>query len=155
MKTVLPAAASAKLHIRLVMGMRPEDVIGALRRRLDAQGFGDVEMQVLTRYSPYKVSRGEPMIRALIEACRDHCPVPVEVWPLRAGAGPMHLFPDILGVPFALGGIGSGGRAHAVNEYITVEGLRVFERGVASFLIRFGSEEMFANQNGNSGRNRG
>jgi acetylornithine deacetylase/succinyl-diaminopimelate desuccinylase-like protein len=139
-KTVLPATASTKVHVRLVMGMRTGDVIEAIRRRLDSQGFGDVEIEVLAQYSPYKMSRSEPVIRALVEACQEQAAAAAELWPLRAGAGPLHLFPDVLGVPLAFGGIGSGGRAHSVNEYITVDGLRLFERGVASFLSKYGSE---------------
>jgi acetylornithine deacetylase/succinyl-diaminopimelate desuccinylase-like protein len=45
----------------------------------------------------------------------------------------------VLKMPFVMGGLGHGGRAHSPNEYATVEGMRLFERSVASFLQRFGA----------------
>jgi acetylornithine deacetylase/succinyl-diaminopimelate desuccinylase-like protein len=40
-------------------------------------------------------------------------------------------------MPFIMGGLGHGGRAHSPNEYATIEGMRLFERSVAAFLQRF------------------
>jgi acetylornithine deacetylase/succinyl-diaminopimelate desuccinylase-like protein len=40
-------------------------------------------------------------------------------------------------MPFVMGGLGHGGRAHSPNEYATLEGMRLYERSVAAFLERF------------------
>src|ERR1041384_3086591 len=40
-KTVLPAAASARVDFRLVIGQDPEDILKKLRAHLDAEGFSD------------------------------------------------------------------------------------------------------------------
>jgi acetylornithine deacetylase/succinyl-diaminopimelate desuccinylase-like protein len=49
----------------------------------------------------------------------------------------MHLFGEVLGIPFAFGGLGHGGRSHAPNEFISAEGVRDFFRSMASFLFAF------------------
>jgi acetylornithine deacetylase/succinyl-diaminopimelate desuccinylase-like protein len=43
-KTVVPAAAFAKIDFRLVPDQDPDDVLGLLRQHLQVQGFGDVEV---------------------------------------------------------------------------------------------------------------
>jgi hypothetical protein len=61
----------------------------------------------------------------------------VDIFPLHAGAAPLYVFSKILSVPFAFGGLGHGGLSHVANEYISVEGLRLFQRSMVSFLFNF------------------
>jgi hypothetical protein len=37
-------------------------------------------------------------------------------------------------LPFAAGGLGHGDRPHVANEYMSVSGLKVFEKFAATFL---------------------
>ena len=78
----------------------------------------------------------EPVVQALLSACRRHGGK-VEVFPLHAGAAPLYLFTELLGLPFAFGGLGHGLHSHARNEFISVEGMRDFFRSMASFLFAF------------------
>jgi acetylornithine deacetylase/succinyl-diaminopimelate desuccinylase-like protein len=43
--------------------------------------------------------------------------------------------------PIVSGGLGHGGRQHVANEYMTVEGLRDFEKFVATFLYSMADRE--------------
>ncbi len=140
-KTVMPNQVSVKLDIRPVPNMDPEKVLQLLRCHLDSHGFADIAMRVLSRY-PWSQSDPESMAsRALLDGMAEHCSEPIAVWPRHSGVVPHYLFTRELGLPVAFGGLGHGGRAHSVNEYITVEGLRLHEKAIAAFLYNFAQYE--------------
>ncbi len=135
-KTVLPHEARAKLDCRLVPRMRPELTLRRIREHLDRYGFGDIELIVHDAYPWAKTSIRAEVVQALIKSLRDFGFEP-EVWPHLGGSAPFYLFTEVLGLPFAMGGLGHGGRAHSPNEYATVEGMRLFEKSVVNFLCTF------------------
>jgi acetylornithine deacetylase/succinyl-diaminopimelate desuccinylase-like protein len=59
------------------------------------------------------------------------------MWPSAPWWAPFYLFEDALGIPFASGGAGHAGGAHAADEYATIEGLRTHMRQSIAFLHRF------------------
>ncbi|HYF93784.1 MAG TPA: M20/M25/M40 family metallo-hydrolase [Symbiobacteriaceae bacterium] len=137
-KTVIPREARAKLDVRLVPDMEPAQVVDTLRRHLDEQGFPDISIRVQNAYPASQNSPSSPETQALVRSARAVAQGPVEVWPRSAGAAPHYLFTKVLGLPVAFGGLGHGGRSHSANEYVTVEGLRRHEHGIAAFLLEFG-----------------
>lgn len=139
-KTVLPHIARAKIHLRPVPNMRPQEVVDQIRNHLDRNGFPQVEMDVHTAYPPYKSSVRDPGNQAMIAAYRSLGHEP-EIWPLRAGAAPTYLFKEKLGIELTLGGLGHGARQHSPNEYATVEGMRLYEKSVVSFFHHFANFE--------------
>jgi acetylornithine deacetylase/succinyl-diaminopimelate desuccinylase-like protein len=50
----------------------------------------------------------------------------------------------VLGLPIICGGLGYGGRAHAANEYMSIQGLREFETFVATFLYFIAGDKITA-----------
>ena len=61
------------------------------------------------------------------------------VFPIHAGAAPMYLFSEVLGIPFAFGGVGHGAGSHGPNEYILLDDVTPFMKSVASFFFRYGA----------------
>lgn len=78
-------------------------------------------------------------VKALLRTCGEFGIAP-EVWLHLGGSAPFYLFSDLLGIPFAFGGLGHGGRAHSTNEYATVAGMRDHERSIATLLYRLAGE---------------
>lgn len=136
--TAIPQSARAFLDLRLVPDMDVDSTVRMLRSHLDAAGFEHVEMEIKNAYPWAKVSASSEAVQCLFTACQRHADS-VAYWPIHQGAAPLYLFSQLLGLPFAVGGLGHGGRSHAVNEYITLEGLDLFQRSMASFLIEFGT----------------
>jgi acetylornithine deacetylase/succinyl-diaminopimelate desuccinylase-like protein len=136
MKTLLPHEAIAKVDVRLVPRMDPDDVVAAIRRHLDSNGFPEVEVRAMASYPWSKSSINDPINVALVGAYREFGCEP-EVWPLIPGSAPIYLFTRDLRMQFALGGLGHGGRQHSPNEYATVAGMKLYEKSAASFLLRF------------------
>jgi acetylornithine deacetylase/succinyl-diaminopimelate desuccinylase-like protein len=137
--TLIPRVARAVADLRTLPDMKPDAVIDLIRSHLDRRGFDHVAIK--KRSVPYPASRalpGEPVVKALVEACRAHASK-VTVFPIHAGAAPMYLFSEVLGVPFAFGGVGHGAGSHGPNEYILLDDVLPFMKSVASFFFRYGA----------------
>jgi acetylornithine deacetylase/succinyl-diaminopimelate desuccinylase-like protein len=149
--TLIPRIARAVADLRTLPGMKPDAVIALIRSHLDRRGFGNVEIK--KRSAPYPASRavpGEPVVKALVDACRAHASK-VTVFPIHAGAAPMYLFSDVLGLPYAFGGVGHGAGSHGPNEYILLNDVTPFMKSVASFFFRYGAHRAAQlNARGNS-----
>ena len=135
-KTVLPDSASAKMDIRLVPKMTIEGTRRRVKDHLARRGFTDVEVEHHTDYGWSKVSVSEDVSQACIETARYHGKEP-EVWPLSAGSAPFDIIDQYLGVPWVTSGLGYGGGAHAPNEFAVVEGMKDFEKSVATLFWKW------------------
>ena len=136
-KTVLPRVASAKVDIRFGPNTEPGEVIEKFRRHLVERGFEDIEVTVRDNYTWSKTGAGEDIVDRMVGAYRRHGVEP-EIWPMATWAAPYFVFSRILRLPLVSGGMGHGSRQHSPDEYMTVEGLRDFEKFVATFLDLLG-----------------
>ena len=82
-------------------------MLDLLRAHLDRRGFPHVEVLLRSSYPASQCAPDQPVVTALIEACRQHASS-VQVFPIHAGAAPMHVFSDTIGIPYAFGGVGPG-----------------------------------------------
>lgn len=137
-KTLLPHEVRAKMHVRLVPNMEPEEVRQKITAHLAEIGCSDFDVDFVEGYPWASMSVSAPISQAMIRTLRSFGLQP-EVWPNIAGSAPFYLFSRVLHQPFTMGGLGHGGRIHSPNEYATVEGLRLFEKSVVQFLYEFAS----------------
>ena len=137
-KTVLPAAAGAKLDFRLVPDLTPELVRRLLRTHLDARGFTDIELTPHHGERPSRWPADTAVAKAAIAANRAAYGTEPVVYPLMAGSGPMAQVCDELGIPAVGFGSGNAGSAnHAPNENITIADYIDHIRAFARFLHAF------------------
>lgn len=94
--SVVPAVARAKVDFHLVPDQEPADVLAKLRRHLERQGLGDVEVEPGTQLRPAHGSLTTPLARAAVDAARSAYGEPV-LYPLLPGAGPHRVLLDVLG----------------------------------------------------------
>lgn len=121
-KTVLPARASAKVDFRLVPDQRPEELVQQLRAYLDAQGFSDVQIEVLGAEAPARTDPDDPFVRLVVETAQDVYGQPMQIVPMVGGSGPNHLFMETIGAPIVTAGVGyPGALAHAPNENLRLD----------------------------------
>lgn len=135
-KTLLPHEARAKVDIRMVPHMEPDEVVATVRRHLDAQGYADVAIEMHNLYPWSKVSVKEPVVQALLEGYEQLGRKP-QVVPLNPGSAPYYVFQRILDMPYIAGGLGHGSRQHSSNEYCTVEGILDFQKSVVAFFDNY------------------
>ncbi|HEX7079003.1 MAG TPA: M20/M25/M40 family metallo-hydrolase [Candidatus Eisenbacteria bacterium] len=121
-KTVLPAAASAKVDFRLVPDQTPEEVLRNLRAHLDAEGFPDVEIRFLGGEPPGRSDPDDPFLRLVAATAEPAFGTPMRIAPMIGGSGPNHVFIHELGVPIATAGFGHPDtRAHAPDENLKLD----------------------------------
>src|SRR5205809_3020764 len=132
-KTVLPHEAYAKVDIRLVKDMTVAGTLRKLHAQLEKRGFGDLRIEVHGPYGPAKTDPDSGIARSAIEAVQAHGKEP-EVWPSSGGTMPAFAFDEYLHLPWVATGLGHGAHAHAPNEYASIDGMRRFIAGEASFV---------------------
>ena len=138
-KTVIPATAMAKMDFRLVPDQDPVDIAAKLRRHLEQQGFGDVEVEYLGGERAAQTPADDPLVRLTAETAQEIYGVPPVVVPLSGGSGPMHAFREALGVPIVTAGVGyPESLIHAPNENIRIDNFVLGTRHMARLVERFG-----------------
>ncbi len=121
-KTIVPARASAKVDFRLVPDQDPDDIRDKLRRHLDAQGFGDIQIADLGGDAPARTDPDDPFIRLVANTAQEVYGMPMQLVPMIGGSGPSHPFVHDLGLPVATVGVGDPDTGiHAPNESIRVD----------------------------------
>lgn len=121
-KTVLPAAASAKVDFRLVPNQTPAKVLEQLRAHLDGNGFEDIEIVNLGGNPAAKTDPDHPAVEIAVRAAQDVYEKPTRLIPMIGGSGPNFIFQKYLDVPIISSGAGdSQSNAHAPNESISLD----------------------------------
>jgi acetylornithine deacetylase/succinyl-diaminopimelate desuccinylase-like protein len=134
-KTIVPHEARAALDLRVPYGTDIDSVVAGIERMV-AETSPEVMVGGWQLCPPSRTTVDSPVARAMVESQRDVGPPP-QVWPSAPWWAPFYLFEQVLGLPFALGGAGHAGRAHAADEYATIAGLRAHMRQSIAFLYRF------------------
>jgi len=120
-KTITPAEAVMRLDFRLVPNVEPDDVLEGLRRVVERLGLSDlVEVEVHDCYTWSKTDPKHPAVKAALRVYSLLGLRPYVI-PMSPGAAPSYLFTRTLGIPMISTGPGHGGRAHAPNEYVTLD----------------------------------
>lgn len=136
-KTVLPAAARAKMDFRLVPDQDPDEVERSLRAHLDRLGFDDVAIKSLGGQKPARVDPDHPLVKLAVSTAEQVYGEPAAIIPIVGGSGPMWWFSGFLGMPVTSPGIEYPGvRAHAPNENIRLSDFTTGTRHLAYLLAR-------------------
>lgn len=132
-KTVLPHTARAKLDIRLVPDLGPEEVADLVRQQLAANGFGDIDVQYLMGEKSYRSGLDAPLVQRITSVAETtYGAGQVELLPSSAGTGPMYLFNHYLHAPLLAFGVSyAQSGPHAPNENIRIAD---FHQGI-DFLV--------------------
>jgi len=135
MKTVLPHVAKAKIDMRLVVNMDPNDIFAKFTAHAREHGFGDLEIQRLGSFYPSRTPIDHPLGRAAAAAARQGFGKEPLLIPCMGGSDPDYYFTKVLGmprvnVPYAP----HDENNHAPNENIKLEGFFCGVKTTAAFL---------------------
>jgi acetylornithine deacetylase/succinyl-diaminopimelate desuccinylase-like protein len=121
--TILPERATCKIDSRLVPNQTIKDQAALVRRHLDRNGYEDIEMRLLGGGDEWsRTSVKAPAVQAVLSVYKRYGIEPA-IWPRSAGSSPQAQYTrPPLNLPAVSGGLGHGGRAHAVDEYFVIEG---------------------------------
>jgi len=136
-KTILPSEAVARLDFRIVPNIEPKDVIEGLKNLIEGLGLkGLVELEVKDSYTWSKTSPKNPIVKAARNSLTNMNIKPY-IMTMLPGSAPGYLFTRKLNIPMVYTAPGKGGRAHAPNEYITMETPQKIVQFTSYFLKEF------------------
>ena len=122
LKTVLPNEVMLKMDFRLVPNQDPHQVYEQLRRHLDAQGFQDIEIDLLGQEPPARTPVDDPLVKVVTETAQQVYRAEPVVYPLMRGSGPMYHLCQRPGIPAVSTGVGNTeSNTHAPNENVLLE----------------------------------
>lgn len=120
-KTVLPGRAEAKLDLRLVPDMTREEAEGKLKAHLAKRGYGDIIVNVSGGYSPTETDENSILVKSQIAALKK-AGIEYSLNPRLAGSWPGFTFTGPpLKLPAVGFGLGTGGGAHAPDEWYLID----------------------------------
>jgi acetylornithine deacetylase/succinyl-diaminopimelate desuccinylase-like protein len=118
----IPEKATARLDARLVTTAQPAELIESLRQYLDARGFADIEVNVLSAYPGSRNRLEAPLVQSFLRALQRAGGSAV-IWAMQGYGGPWSIFARDFGVPIVFGaGVGHGGGVAQPDEYIVLDG---------------------------------
>ena len=120
-KTVLPGRAEAKIDLRLVPNMTKDEAVSKLKAHLAKRGFSDIIVNVSGGYGPTETDENSLLVQSQIATLK-RAGVPYTLHPRLAGSWPGVIFTGPpLKLPAVGFGLGTGGGAHAPNEWFLIE----------------------------------
>jgi acetylornithine deacetylase/succinyl-diaminopimelate desuccinylase-like protein len=150
--SIMPHSVTSKHNCRYVPNQDGRDLLDKVRRHLDRHGYEDVEISVIGDV-PWVVADYDTDIARALMATYQEFGVEYHLLP-GVGVGglgpywPAYLFArDPLRLPIAMGSLGHGGRAHAIDEYYVIEGNdRVYglagaEKGYVATLYEYAAQQ--------------
>jgi acetylornithine deacetylase/succinyl-diaminopimelate desuccinylase-like protein len=146
---ILPNTITSKHNIRYVPNMTGPDIVKKLRAYLDKEGYRDVQIHVVgdvpwaKQRHDSEIAKASDRMYDAFGAARRSPPVENQA-SIMGGYWPAYLFSgDPISLPIAGGAVGSGGGAHAANEFYVIEGAKKTygmagaEKSVATVLYNY------------------
>ena len=137
-KTVMPGAAMAKVDMRLCANQDPHEIFELLKAYLISQGFGDIEVRLLSALMPARTPLTAPIVEVVASSYRDLYGEEPLIYPTSAGSGPWYQLCEQFGIDGCTAGVGNGrSNAHAPNENIAVDDFILGIKHIALIMERF------------------
>ncbi len=134
-KTVTPAEAHARLDIRIVPDQDPAEMTAAVRRHLDREGFGDIEVIEREGEAAWWTPPSHPVVELAARVSEAVTGQEASIGVSMPGTVPMHQVCALHRLPATTLGAGRADcRAHAPDENIRIEDLVAATRMMARFI---------------------
>lgn len=120
-KTILPSKASVKIDFRLVPDMDPKLQFERLKKHIEENGFGDIQITNIHGEASGRTEINSPYVKIIQESANKVFGDSI-ISVSSAGTGPMYDFINILKVPcISIGGTYIFSRIHSPNEYARID----------------------------------
>ena len=120
-KTILPSKASVKIDFRLVPDMDPKLQFERLKKHLEENGFGDIQITNIHGEASGRTKINSPYVKIIKESANKVFGDSI-ISVSSAGTGPMYDFINILKGPcISMGGTYIFSRIHSPNEYARID----------------------------------
>lgn len=135
---IIPHASQAGFDLRTPPGIDPVERVERARQRLADTALEGVAIELHDVYPGHRFGPsaiGVPELMAIYAAHGS----PPQVWPWAPGAAPAYAFAPY-SEAFLIGGLGRGGNAHGINEFMALDGLERFLGSLLGWLSTVGTD---------------
>jgi acetylornithine deacetylase/succinyl-diaminopimelate desuccinylase-like protein len=134
-KTIIPDRAHAVLDLRVPYGIDPDVAVKSITDAVTATA-PEVRIEELEVLPAARTPSTSRVAQAMIASHAD-AGARARVYPIAPWWAPYFLFEQTLRLPFAVGGAGHAARAHAADEYASIEGIRAHMKQAVAFIYRW------------------
>jgi acetylornithine deacetylase/succinyl-diaminopimelate desuccinylase-like protein len=119
-KNYVPNEAVCKIDIRFAHKIPIDVLFNEIKEKIEEFSHTSKSKITLIKnigYESSRVSKDSVLVKSLVETA-ENFGILTEMWPISAAAAPLGIIQKVLGLDFITGGLGIGGSAHSVNEFI-------------------------------------
>ena len=119
-KNYVPNEAICNIDIRFAHKIPVNVLFNEIKEKVEAfsqTSKSKIRLIKNNGHESSRISRNSVLVKSLIETAKNFGVV-TEIWPIGAAAAPLSVMQKVLGLDFITGGLGIGGLAHSVNEFI-------------------------------------
>ena len=134
--TNMPGAAKAKIDLRFPPGIDPMELVDLIEGHLQRRGYDSLKLINARGYAgAYPVAEEVDTLLHAARVTANRYNVPVAVWPIANNCSPASLLTTLnQPVPYSIAGLGHGDRAHAPDEYITIDSVEKLMHWTVDYL---------------------
>lgn len=132
---VIPYQACAEIALRTPPGIDSQALLKRIRHQLENPSLEGVELELDDSYPGHRFSPDDAGVLELMMSYQQQQARP-QIWPWAPGCAPAYAFAPVAPA-FLIGGLGEGGNAHGVNEFVTLKGLKRYQQSLNDWLLAF------------------
>lgn len=132
---VIPYQARAEFALRTPPGIDHQALLTRIRKHLETPALEGVELELDDSYPGYRFTLNDAGVLELMTSYHQQQARP-QIWPWAPGCAPAYAFAPVAPA-FLIGGLGEGGNAHGVNEFVTLRGLKRYQQSLHDWLLAF------------------
>ncbi|MFW9825319.1 MAG: M20/M25/M40 family metallo-hydrolase [Candidatus Thorarchaeota archaeon] len=124
-KNYVPNEAICKVDIRFANEISEDVIFNEIKEKVELfsqSSNSKIELIKNMGYNSSRVPKDSIIVRSLIKVAKK-LGFETELWPISAAAAPLTIIQNILGLKYITGGLGIGGGAHSVNEFIQYDSI--------------------------------
>ena len=119
-KNYVPNEAICNIDIRFAHKILENVIFKEIKEKVEEfsqSSKSKVELIKNIGYESSRITKDSVLVKSLLESAKN-LDVETELWPISDAAAPLTIIQTILGLNYITGGLGIGGLAHSVNEFI-------------------------------------
>lgn len=132
---VIPPEAFADLVLRTPPIVDGERLMKRMKEQLASPTLDGAVLEPGDSYPGYRFSIDDAGVLELMASYQQQQARP-QIWPWAPGCAPAYAFAAVAPA-FLIGGLGYGGNAHGVNEFVTLRGLQRYQQSLNDWLLAF------------------
>ena len=120
---MVPNKALCNIDIRFAHDISIELIFKEIKEKVDVFAKNSkchIKLVNNFGYESSRVKKDSILVKSLIRSFKG---IPVQLWPISSAAAPLTTINKILDLNYITGGLGIGGFAHSVNEFIQYDSI--------------------------------